>query len=101
MEKHSGQPPHTTRSLKQFNILVGEWDMVGTHPLFPSTAHGRSSFSWLKEDALLVWRFEWDPPGPPSAISVIGHDGADEPCSMLYADERGVSRIYQVRLDER
>lgn len=48
---------------------------------------------------LLVWHFDWEHPGPPSALSVIGHDDAIETCSMLYADERGVARIYQMSLD--
>jgi hypothetical protein len=72
---------------------------VGTHPLFSAPVHGRSSFTWLAEDALLEWRFEWDSPGPPSAISVIAHDDAVEPCFMLYADTRGVARIYQMSLE--
>jgi len=91
--------PQATGSLKQFDILVGEWDMVGTHPAFPSAVHGHSSFEWLVEGALLVWHFDWEPSGPPRAVSVIGHDGPAETCSMLYADERGVSRIYQMRLE--
>jgi alkanesulfonate monooxygenase SsuD/methylene tetrahydromethanopterin reductase-like flavin-dependent oxidoreductase (luciferase family) len=37
-------------------------------------------------------------PGPPSALSVIGHDDAVQTCCMLYADERGVARIYQMSL---
>lgn len=90
------QPPG---SLRQLEILVGEWDMAGIHPAFPSAVHGHSSFAWLMEGSLLVWHFEWEPPGPPSAISVIGHDDeAVDTCTMLYADERGVARIYWLRL---
>lgn len=92
-------PPQPTGSLKQFDILVGEWNMVGTHPALPSSARGHSSFEWLVEDALLVWHFDWEHPDIPNAISVIGHDDMGEACSMLYADERGVSRIYQMSLD--
>jgi hypothetical protein len=100
MDEHAALPPQPTSSLKQFGVLVGEWTMVGTHPAFPAAAHGHSSFAWLQEGALLVWRFDWDSPGPPSALSVIGHDDADAggTCSMLYADVRGVARIYQMRL---
>lgn len=90
-------PPQPTSSLKQFAILVGEWDTVGTHPALPSTAHGHSSFRWLREGALLIWHFDWEGPDLPSAISVIGHDDTVDTCSMLYADERGVARIYQMR----
>lgn len=105
MDEHTGLPPQPTSSLKQFAILVGEWTMVGTHPAFPSAAHGHSSFTWLKDVALLLWQFQWDQPGPPSALSVIGHDDAVDAvdavdtCSTLYADERGVARIYQMSLD--
>ncbi len=94
-----GQPPQPPRSLKQFEILLGEWTMVGTHPYLPAAVHGHSSFEWLREGALLVWHFDWEPgQGIPSAYSIIGHDDAVEPCSMLYTDERGVARIYQMSL---
>jgi hypothetical protein len=100
MNKNSElQPPKPTVSLKQFDVLVGEWDMTGTHPYFPSAVHGHSSFEWLVEGALLIWRFGWERPGPPSAISVIGRDDTAQTCSMLYSDERGVARIYQMSLD--
>jgi hypothetical protein len=93
------QPPQPARSLRQFDILLGEWTMVGTHPLLPSAVHGRSSFEWLREGALLAWHFDWEQgQGIPSAFCVIGGDDAVEPCSMLYTDERGVARIYQMRL---
>ncbi len=93
------QPPQPTRSLKQFDMLLGEWTMVGTHPYLPAAVHGHSSFEWLREGALLVWHFDWDSgQGIPSAFNVIGHDDAVETCSMLYTDERGVSRIYQMSL---
>src|SRR5262245_32063962 len=73
--------------------------MVGTHPGLPATAHGHSSFEWLREGALLGWHFDWEPGGPPTAFSVIGYDDTVEPCYMLYSDERGVSRIYQMSLE--
>jgi hypothetical protein len=100
--EHTVQPPQPTSPLNQFAILVGEWTMVGSHPAFSSEAHGLSSFTWLKDEALLLWHFDWDEPLPPNAISVIGHDDAvdTDVCSMLYADERGVARIYQISMDE-
>jgi hypothetical protein len=101
MNKHSGLPPQPTRSLKQFGMLIGEWNMVGAHPALPSPVHGHSSFEWLREGALLVWHFDWERgQGIPSAFSVIGHDDAVEPCSTLYTDERGVARIYQMSLED-
>lgn len=98
-EDSKPQPPQPTRSLSQFDILIGDWTMVGTHPQLPSAVHGHSSFQWLRDGALLAWHFDWEGGGGvPSAFSVIGHDDAVEPCSMLYTDERGVARIYQMTL---
>lgn len=99
MNEHAELPQQPTSWLKRFDILVGEWDMMGIHPAFSSARHGHSSFEWLMEGALLLWHFDWERPGPPSAISIIGHDDPNEMCSMLYADERGVARIYQMSLE--
>jgi hypothetical protein len=100
MSKDSEQrPPQPTHSLKQFDVLIGHWTMVGTHPALPSVVHGHSSFEWLREGALLAWHFNWERGGGiPSAFNIIGHDDAAEPCSMFYTDERGVARIYQMSL---
>ncbi len=101
MSNPSGsQPPQPTRSLQQFDRLVGQWRTVGAHPGFPSAVHGHSSFEWLAEGALLVWRSAWERPGPPSAISVIGHDDTVETATVLYSDERGVARMYQTSLED-
>ena len=80
------QPPQPIRSLKQLDVLVGQWTMVGSHPQLPSAVHGQSSFEWLREGALLAWHFDWERgQGIPSAFSVIGHDDTVEPCSVLCA----------------
>ncbi len=99
MNEHAERPPQPGSSLKQFDILVGEWNMVGIHPALPSAVQGHSSFEWLVEGSLLVWHFDWQPDGIPSALSVIGRDETIQTCSMLYSDERGVARIYQMSLE--
>lgn len=93
------QIPQPTSSLQAFNRLVGEWDMVGTHPGFPSPVHGHSAFQWRMEGNLLEWHFDWESSGPPSALIVIGHDDMVETACMLYSDERGVARIYQMSME--
>src|SRR5437588_12593352 len=98
MNEHAGLPPQPTSSLKHFDVLVGEWNTVGTHPAFPSPVHGHSSFAWLMEGALLLWHFDWERGGPPSALSVLGHEDSVATCSVLYCDERGLAMIYQMRL---
>jgi len=92
------QPPRPISTLDTLGILVGKWAMVGTHPAFPSAVHGSSTFKWLLDGTLLVWHFDWERPGPPSAVSVIGRDDPAETYTMLYGDERGVGRIYEMTL---
>jgi len=79
-----------------FAPLVGEWDRVGSHPLIPAELHGYCSFEWLEGDALLIWRSVFERPGPPHGISALGGDDSLGTYQMLYCDERGVSRIYQL-----
>ena len=86
-------------AVQQLDALVGEWNVTATHPLFPEGAQGRSSFTWLQEGGLLIWRSDFGHPGPPSAISVIGYDDSAETYSMVYFDERPVSRIYGMSLE--
>lgn len=87
-------------SLKNLDILVGEWKSVGTHPLSPGvTFHGHVTFKWLEGGAFLIMHAEAEEPGGvPSSIAIFGHDDSMEGYSMLYFDERGVSRIYEMSL---
>jgi hypothetical protein len=43
---------------------------------------------------------EIDEPGIPSGIAVFGSDDSTEELFMLYFDERGVSRKYEVTLHD-
>jgi hypothetical protein len=60
--------------------------------------HGRTSFAWSDAGAFLVMRSEIDEPEIPSGIAIFGTDDDTKECSMLYFDERGVSRRYTVAL---
>ena len=89
--------PNST--LQPIGRLIGPWNTVGRHPLIPDTVfHGRASFDWLEGGAFLQWRSEFDEPGIPTGISIIGSDDAIGEFSMLYFDERGVSRRYEVSM---
>jgi hypothetical protein len=102
MDEQSGMWETTPNSaLKELDLLIGEWTMVGSHPAFAGKVKGHSSFKWLENGALLVWHFDWERPGPPSAVSVIGHDDSGGEYCVLYSDERGVARIYQMSLEGR
>lgn len=84
-------------ALTPLGVLAGAWSTVGTHPLVPGkTFHGRTTFSWLEGGAFLIMHSQIDEPEIPSGISVFGTDDATGECAMLYFDERGVSRRYEV-----
>ena len=86
-------------ALQPFAFLVGEWRTEGAHPMLPGKAlNGRTSFAWSDGGAFLVMRSEIIEPEIPSAIGMIGTDDGSNECSMLYFDERGVSRRYLVEL---
>jgi lysine/ornithine N-monooxygenase len=79
--------------------LIGRWRTVGTHPLVPGTTfHGRTSFEWFEGGAFLIMHSEIDEPEIPSGIAIIGSDDSAGEYFMLYFDERGVSRKYEVAL---
>ena len=86
-------------ALRALSVLVGSWKTVGTHPLVPAkTFHGRTAFAWLEGGAFLIMHSEIDEPEIPSGIAVFGTDDTSGECSMLYFDERGVSRRYETRI---
>jgi len=86
-------------ALKPFSFLIGEWLTEGSHPMLPGQLlHGRTSFAWADGGAFLIMRSEIDEPGIPSGIAIFGTDDETHECSMLYFDERGVSRRYLVAL---
>jgi hypothetical protein len=83
--------------LSPLTVLVGTWNTTGTHPLVPGTTfHGRTSFSWIERGAFLMMHSQIDEPDIPSGIAIFGTDDTTGECSMLYFDERGVSRRYEV-----
>ena len=86
-------------ALRSFEALVGEWHTTGTHPQVPGTIfHGRTSFAWHEGGAFLIMRSEIDEPEIPSGVAVFGSDDATGRYFMLYFDERGVSRKYDVTM---
>lgn len=101
MSEHSERPSSKPNpALRPLGALVGEWITAGTHPLFSGAIlRGRVSFEWLEGGAFLIMYSDVEQPGPPSAIAVFGRDDSVERYSMLYFDERGVSRIYEMSLE--
>jgi hypothetical protein len=79
--------------------LVGDWQTVGRHPYFPNkTFHGRTTFTWTEGGAFLLMQSSIEEPEIPDGIAIFGSDDALNKYFMLYFDERGVSRKYDVKL---
>jgi hypothetical protein len=86
-------------ALAPLERIVGDWTTTGTHPMVPGTTfHGRTSCEWIEGGAFLMMRSEIDEPEIPTGIAIIGSDDALGTLSMLYFDERGVSRRYEVSM---
>jgi hypothetical protein len=88
-------------ALKPFESLVGVWKTTGTHPYFPDAAlQGRASFEWIEGGAFLMMRSEIDHPKFPDGIAIYGSDDEAGTYYMIYFDERGVSRKYDVSITD-
>jgi hypothetical protein len=66
---------------------------------WPGTA--RASFEWHQSRAHLVQRTVIHEPNSPDSISIIGCDAANGAYAQLYSDDRGVCRIYSMRIADR
>lgn len=89
-------------ALRPLEFLIGEWRTTGTHPLVPGKAlPGRTSFAWDEGGAFLVIRSQVEEPEFPDGLAMIGSDDVAGAFAMIYFDERGVSRLYQVTVGER
>ncbi|MBA3657804.1 MAG: hypothetical protein H0W69_10685 [Gemmatimonadaceae bacterium] len=100
MENNPGRKSPTINSaLTPFSPLVGSWKTIGRHPLLPhQVLHGRTSFEWLEEGAFLIMHSEMEGPDIPSGVAIIGSDDSAGEFMMLYFDERGVSRKYEISI---
>jgi hypothetical protein len=86
-------------ALEPLSVLLGAWSTAGSHPYLPGAdLHGRTSFSWLEGGAFLAMHSEVDHPQVPDGVAIFGSAG--ERLSMLYFDERGVSRQFEVSVGE-
>lgn len=63
-------------------------------PADPSNKmHAQVSFDWLEDGAFVIEHFA-------TSTWIIGPDDTNEAYSVLYHDERGVSRVYQMSLKD-
>ncbi len=100
MNRHPERQSSTINpSLNSLEYLIGEWNVVATHPEFPTAVSGTASIDWLEGGAFLLIRSNFEQPGPPGSKQVIGKDDSANTYRVLYYDERGVSRIYKMSVE--
>jgi hypothetical protein len=94
-----GIAPEASRpnpKLAALDPLIGAWNTTGTHGMMPGeTLHGRCRFDWVEGGAFLRMRGEIDHPKFPDGVAVFGSDDETGALTMLYFDERGVSRRHE------
>jgi hypothetical protein len=86
--------------------LIGTWEFE-TFVKGRSMGRGHATFEWIEDGAFVLERSdaEWSDPGwvenaPASTQSVIGFDDTTGDIAQLYADDRGVFRIYRGTLTD-
>src|SRR6476620_11166891 len=88
-------------ALEPFEILIGEWNTIGSHPYMPDAQlHGRVVFEWIENGAFLMMHSEIDHPEFPDGVSIFGSDDEAGTFYQIYFDERGISRKYDVAVTE-
>ncbi|MGO9833025.1 MAG: hypothetical protein ACLP1X_02285 [Polyangiaceae bacterium] len=94
-------------SLKPLEALSGRWEMEirwspKTHKLVggPATVRGATRFEWIEGGPFLV-QYQGGGDGSPEARWLIGGDETSGEYCVLYADARGVSRVYRMSLEDR
>jgi hypothetical protein len=87
--------PTAEDALRALDPLVGEWSLTAVGPDGqPWPGKVRSTFEWHASGAHLVQTTTIDMPEAPDNVSIIGCDAANGTYYQLYADERGVCRVY-------
>lgn len=96
--------PEQERSaaLQRLDALVGRWtvELVFSRET-PFRAETQASFEWLDADRFfLVYRTGTPGQAFPVSHSIIGADGTMDSYTLLYSDSRGVTRLYQMSLQD-
>ena len=96
--------PRKTPSLGELAFLIGDWDTALSGGSFlpdpDQVVHGRLEIRAVENGAFLAIRQFVDVSGPPAAVWLVGRDDSHPDYTVLYADTRGVSRVYVMRLRE-
>ncbi len=84
-------------ALSHLDRAIGAWTVTGSHPYLPGRAlPGRVTFERIEQGAFIRMHSKMDDLEFPEGVALFGTDGDDGTCTMLYFDERGVARRYDV-----
>jgi hypothetical protein len=88
----------TNPALDELRFLAGGWDMELSEASFlpdpEAKLRGSVIVEWIEQGAALAMRM--GDAGTPAATWIIGRDDAEPGYHVLYADGRGVSRVYRM-----
>lgn len=88
-------------ALSNLAPFVGTWRLVlwgGSYLPNPEERvdAGLVHFDWAEDGAVLAMHHGGDETSPPAARMIIGRDQDAEDYTVLYADARGVTRVYRM-----
>jgi len=89
-------------SLKEIEFLIGVWDIELTNASFLPDSSKKVIFSvhyeWKADGSVIAvqQKNEESKKAPPEANWIIGRDQDSDQYTVLYFDNRGVSRVYQM-----
>lgn len=93
----------TNPALAPLQFLLGAWEMELSEAAFlpapDARVHSPVIFEWIDQGAALLMRMGGA--GTPTAAWIIGRDESDPDYYVLYADDRGVSRVYRMSFSDR
>ena len=107
-KKHQSSMPEiqfkSNAALERLGVLAGEWNVemssMSFHPDPSAVVHWHISFEWLEGGIFMIQREDGLSPEVPRGTWIIGPDDAAGTYCVLHYDSRGVSRIYQMSLDD-
>lgn len=89
------------QALARLERLIGTWDLTLSNAWFldslEETVQGWATFERL-DDTFVVFR--WSVGDTPPAVAVIGHSDPRDQYYMLYHDERGVARVFEMEFGD-
>jgi hypothetical protein len=89
-------------ALQPFQVMIGKWKTTGTHPYLPNkTIQGKTSFEWIEDGAFIIMHSEIQDEYIPKGVAIFGSDDSKGKYYMIYFDGRGVSRKYNMSIDNK